>query len=565
MAGQGDQVKPISLFSSYSHKDEDLRQKLETHLAALQRGGLIAEWHDRKLKPGDAWKSEIDRNLSSADIVLLLVSSDFIASDYCWGEEMTKALARHERGEARVIPVILRHCDWRSTPLSRLQAVPKDARPIKDWPDEDQAFVDVVAAIARAVQSVRRRAEEVGRLPDAAAQTQAPSEVHARGAGRAATDPAATPQPAGVVPPSHALPSTPPPALPTPEGEPDDLKRISGIGPGIEKTLHALGIFHFRQIAELTPGNIARIDQRLRFPGCIAREDWIGQARRLAAGEGVNPSGDTLAPSGSAVLSPPEIGQPGEVFRDVEKPWCPELVAIPSGSFVMGSPDTEKGRSANEGPQHAVRFTQPFALGRYPVSFEEYNHFCGVEGRKKPRDGRWGRGRRPAINVSWEDARAYCEWLSEQTGQGYRLPSEAEWEYACRAGTTTRYWWGNEITHEDANYSGGVLKVLVRLFTGKTTEVGSHPPNPWGLYDMHGNVWERVEDYWHDSYEGAPDDGSAWTTGDYRWRVQRGGSWLSVPENLRSADRSRSIPDFRENVLGFRVARTLSQSESVTP
>jgi hypothetical protein len=125
MAGQDGQAKPISLFYSYSHKDEDLRLKLETHLAALRRGGLIAEWHDRKLEPGDAWKDEIDRHLTSADIVLLLVSSDFIASDYCWGEEMTKALARHARGEARVIPVILRACRWQSTPLARLQAVPK--------------------------------------------------------------------------------------------------------------------------------------------------------------------------------------------------------------------------------------------------------------------------------------------------------------------------------------------------------------------------------------------------------------------------------------------------------
>ena len=159
MAGPGDQVKAISLFYSYSHKDEDLRLKLEAHLAALRRGGLIAEWHDRKLEPGDAWKDEIDRHLTSADIVLLLVSSDFIASEYCWGEEMSKALARHAREEARVIPVILRHCDWRNTPLASLQAVPKDAKPIKAWLDEDEAFLDVVGAIARAVQAVRQRPE----------------------------------------------------------------------------------------------------------------------------------------------------------------------------------------------------------------------------------------------------------------------------------------------------------------------------------------------------------------------------------------------------------------------
>jgi hypothetical protein len=157
MAGQDDQFKPISLFYSYSHKDEDLRLKLETHLSTLRRGGLIAEWHDRKLEPGDAWKDEIDRHLTSADIVLLLVSSDFFASDYCWGEEMAKALERHGRGQARVIPVILRHCRWMSTPLAALQAVPRGAKPIKSWPDEDEAFDDVVAAIERCVVTVRRR------------------------------------------------------------------------------------------------------------------------------------------------------------------------------------------------------------------------------------------------------------------------------------------------------------------------------------------------------------------------------------------------------------------------
>ncbi len=163
MAGQSDRAKPISLFYSYSHKDEDLRLKLETHLSALRRGGLIAEWHDRKLEPGDAWRDEIDRHLASADIVLLLVSSDFIASDYCWGEEMTKALARHARDEARIIPVILRHCRWRNTPLGSLQAVPKDARPIKAWPDEDAAFDDVAAAIERSLQQIRERAEQEAR------------------------------------------------------------------------------------------------------------------------------------------------------------------------------------------------------------------------------------------------------------------------------------------------------------------------------------------------------------------------------------------------------------------
>ena len=154
----GGDGKPISLFYSYAHEDEGLRQKLETHLRVLRRGGLIAEWHDRDIKAGDDWKTEIDRHLTSADIVLLLVSADFIASDYCWGEEMTKALERHARGEAKVIPVILRHCRWPSTPLARLQAVPRDAKPVMSWMDQDAAFDDVTTAIERVVEELRRKA-----------------------------------------------------------------------------------------------------------------------------------------------------------------------------------------------------------------------------------------------------------------------------------------------------------------------------------------------------------------------------------------------------------------------
>jgi formylglycine-generating enzyme required for sulfatase activity len=159
------------------------------------------------------------------------------------------------------------------------------------------------------------------------------------------------------------------------------------------------------------------------------------------------------------------------------------------------------------------------------------------------------------VCVSWEDAKTYVEWLGKETGQLYRLPSEAEWEYACRAGTTTRYWWGDDSpTPEQANFGMNVRR---------TTEVGFYPANPWGLHDMHGNVWEWVEDCWNDSYEGAPNDGSAWTSGDCSRRVLRGGSWNYEPELLRSALRSVDLTGGRDNYVGFRVARTLSLRQSV--
>lgn len=239
------------------------------------------------------------------------------------------------------------------------------------------------------------------------------------------------------------------------------------------------------------------------------------------------------------------------IFGDA--PWCPELVVLPAGEFFMGSPEGEEGRYNNEGPQHRVRIDARFALGRYPVTFEEYDHFCAMTKRELLGDAGWGRGRRPVINVSWGDAVAYCKWLSRETGQPYRLPSEAEWEYGCRAGTTTRFSWGDAITPDKANYDGSN--------SGRTTEVGGYPANPWGLYDMHENVWELAGDVWHDPYQDAPTDGSAWTDiegSNYpRERVVRGGSWVSDSRDLRSAIRLRHDPFIRYYSLGFRVARTL--------
>ncbi|MDG4602305.1 MAG: formylglycine-generating enzyme family protein [Defluviicoccus sp.] len=252
-----------------------------------------------------------------------------------------------------------------------------------------------------------------------------------------------------------------------------------------------------------------------------------------------------------------------EVFRDIDAPWCPEMVVIPSGTFLMGSPPGLEDREAHEGPQHRVTIGNRFALGKYAVRFSEYDHFCEVTKRKKPSDQGWGRGQRPVINVSWRDAVVYCEWLAKETGQPYRLPSESEWEYACRAGTTTPFSFGGTISPKQANYDGnytygGGSKGEYRQ---RTVPVGTLPANPWGLHEMHGNVWEWVADVWHDSYQGAPADGSAWTDGEgkdsSRYRVIRGGSWGHIPGFLRSAFRIWKVPVIRYFYLGFRLARTL--------
>ncbi len=230
----------------------------------------------------------------------------------------------------------------------------------------------------------------------------------------------------------------------------------------------------------------------------------------------------------------------------------PEMVMIPGGSFRMGCVSGLNCQD-DEKPVHEVRVAS-FELSKYEVTFEEYDRFTAATGGRSPNDKGWGRGRRPVIYVLWIDAVAYTKWLSEQTGERYRLPSEAEWEYAARAGSTTKYGWGNDIGHNRANCDG----CGSQWDDEKTAPVGSFNPNAFGLHDMHGNLWEWVQDCWNDSYQGAPADGTAWTIGDCERRVLRGGSWGFRPGYLRAAFRSRVTTGGRSYGFGFRVARTLT-------
>jgi formylglycine-generating enzyme required for sulfatase activity len=194
------------------------------------------------------------------------------------------------------------------------------------------------------------------------------------------------------------------------------------------------------------------------------------------------------------------------------------------------------------------------------VTFAEWDA-CVREGgcSYRPNDQGWGRGDRPVINVSWDDAQQYIQWLSRKTGHEYRLPSEAEWEYAARAGTATPFHFGRTISPSQANYDGNYTygSGPKGVYRQQTVAVGSFPANAFGLHDVHGNVWERVEDCYNGSYAGAPTDGSAWTFGDCTRRVLRGGSWINSPGGVRSAYRGRDGSGFRKNKSGYRLAKTL--------
>lgn len=250
----------------------------------------------------------------------------------------------------------------------------------------------------------------------------------------------------------------------------------------------------------------------------------------------------------------------GDEFRECA--GCPPMVVVPPGSFTMGSPKGEPDRRDDEGPQHLVHFAKGFAVGKFAVTFAEWDacHAAGGCNDYGPSAEGWGRATRPVINVSYDDALAYADWLSKQTGQKYRLLTEAEREYVTRAGTSTPFWWGQAISPEQANYDGTYLYQgggAKGVFREQSVPVDSFAANPWGLFGVHGNVWEWVQDCHHDSYAGAPVNGSAWKAKDCRRRVLRGGARFNVPDKLRSARRDWWNPDDRDNSIGFRLARSL--------
>ena len=252
--------------------------------------------------------------------------------------------------------------------------------------------------------------------------------------------------------------------------------------------------------------------------------------------------------------------KPGDVFKECDK--CPEMLVVPAGLFMMGSPANEEGHNKDEEPQHSVTIAKPFAVGRFAVTFEEWDA-CVADGGcngYKPADRGWGRGRQPVIHVSWDDAKTYVAWLSAKTGKTYRLLSEAEREYVTRAGTTTPFWWGSSISTNQANYNGDETygSGSKGEYRQKTVPVHTFQPNAWGFYQVHGNVWDWVEDCYHASYAGAPSDGSAWVSGNCTARFLRGGSWWDGPGSLRAAVRYGYPAGSQNYAFGFRLARTLT-------
>jgi formylglycine-generating enzyme required for sulfatase activity len=247
------------------------------------------------------------------------------------------------------------------------------------------------------------------------------------------------------------------------------------------------------------------------------------------------------------------------------------MVLIDTGEYQRGSPESDEEYYETERPRHLVSLKRPFAIGKYEVTFEEFDKFAFDTGQRPPGDSGFGGDRRPVINISWHDAVAYAKWLSEKTDRHYRLPSEAEWEFAARAGTSTRRFWGDAPASacDYANvYDRGSEVLMPRARTRRkphdcedgyktTAPVGRFKANQLELHDMLGNVGEWVQDCWHDNYEGTPKDASSWLDSVCGGRVVRGGSWNDAPRNVRSAYRNWYSPDDRYGFVGFRLAQDI--------
>jgi formylglycine-generating enzyme required for sulfatase activity len=599
------------VFISYAHEDRDWVRPLA---AELERGGRSVFW-DRRIPAGQTWRSHIGRALKHSRCVVVVWSADSVESDWVLEE------ADHGKRRGVLVPVRKHPVD---PPLGfgQLQAADLSGwRPGEASHEFETFLADLAAvlgpappAVAATTESVavERGAEAAREKTDGLARGE-PSLSSPAGAGEAFAAPAAAPESAAEDAPastSTSSPSRTPGAgnddagptgapLPTanvdrPTGSVRASRSAAGLLLFMAAVVIAAGFYVYGYVIEEASPPAAESEPVRTPPADLEPPAVTGPklpsmptvtpptltAPKLPPAPAPTPPMSAALPDvqlkpPTAESSPPAqtettpaISQvAGQTFTDTLAdgspcPFCPEMVVIPAGSFAMGSPAGEIGRDDDEGPQRTVTFSQPFAIGRYEVTFAEWDACVAAGGCNayRPDDEGWGRDQRPVINVSWQDAQTYTAWLTARTGKPYRLPTEAEWEYAARAGRTTPFWTGATISTAQANYDGNYTyndgeKGVYRART-VTVDDPTFPANPFGLYHVHGNVWEWVQDCAVNAdvsvqaiilgIEGCPSYG------------QRGGSWNVKPEILRSASRSENAPDFRIFIVGFRVARALT-------
>ncbi len=528
---------PLKTFICYAHEDREAVENVCKQLATLKKNQVLEIWDDGQILPGEHWDESIKARLEAADIVLLFVSVDFINSDYIETNELKAALKRHHEGLATIVPVIVRSCDWPDYfDIGKFQALPAKARPIysSHFPYKDEAYHEVAQGIkALANKLMEKKASQ-------AAAVEREHEEKQNRAAREASDLARRERTR-----KNDLAAWKA-ALDAAENTTDLAGQNAAFEVYLDNSEHTL----HREDAEKrleaikTEDTKRLIAERKNAQAETERKKKEQEAREQAERERKEKERlekeEAERKKREAEASRPKNGQ---VKRDILD--GPEMVFVEGSTFQMGSNEKDI-----EKPIHPVAVTS-FWMGKYPVTFDEYDTYCAHTGKEKPKDKGWGRGTRPVIHVSWHDAQEYCKWLFETTGKQYRLPSESEWEYAARGGNVSKgykFSGGNELDKVAWNKGNS---------NGKTQPVGQLAANEIGLHDMSGNVWEWCQDAWHKDYKGAPADGSAWEKGgDDTVRVLRGGSWHYYDLNLhRSAGRSLNVPTNRNLIYGFRLAQ----------
>ena len=500
------------LFISYSHRDLKWLEQLRTHLKPLERNYNLERWDDSRIKPGDKWLLEIEQALARAAVALLLVSPDFVASDFIDRKEMPSLLEAAQNQGLAILWVPLRPISLKLFPqIEQYQALFSPERTLADMTavEQDRTLAKISETILETIDKAKQQ---------------------------------------------ETLKQN------------DNLQRVENDRLELLKAqsyAHAVEAQRWRAEAQ----RLVKEKEDLRLQ--VEPEASPGPLPSIQT-ESAAPPGPALiqisADRGALVQVGSEWQQKTEQItvsgyeQELVKGLKITMVQIPAGSFQMGSPATEVERYEDEGPQHRVEL-QSFFLGKTPVTqaqWQEVASWPQVDLKLDPDPARFKGANRPVERVSWEEAMEFCRRLSQSTKLLYTLPSEAQWEYACRACTTTPFAVGDTLTPDLANYNGNYTYGFgpKGQYREKTTEVGSFPANAWGLQDMQGNVWEWCLDHWHDDYRGAPSDGSAWVSGgEPQRRLLRGGSWSDYPRSCRSAFRGRWRLDDRGYFVGFRLCR----------
>ncbi len=562
----------IDVFISYKREDRAVAKALAEVLAA--HGYSI--WWDIDLLPGDRFADEIGAVIERASTTIVLWSAKAVASDYIRGE------ADLARQLGRLFPVRLDDSAL-PIPFNALQTLD-----LTGWQSlGDDAQLEPLLAALKARIGNSRSAQ---RIPETTAVN-----LHAREAeAEAAVWRSINDQPsASASEYDYYLRNYP-------DGvfaelarirlarlrRPNRLGQVRGnilaLGSVAGAIAAIIGVLALAQ-DKLAP-LFAIVTDTLQAPEAEQSGQVATQPESLATGEALPPTAaepltdhqealalERLHADPGTLQIEPAIGQDpvaspleaGDVFDDCDGAgWCPTMVVVPAGSFIRGPNDGDGDE--DERPAHRVAIDEPFAIGVYEVTFDEWDACVASGGCNGhvPDDEGWGRGRRPVIDLSWEDARAYVDWLNRKLGHAelYGLPTEAEWEYAARAGTTTPFYFGETISTEQANYDGNRTYGTgdVGVYREQTVEVGSFPANAFGLHDVHGNAREWVEDCYTDNYREQAEFNGVSTVDDCRLRVLRGGAWNQGPGSLRSANRSDRRGDYRSaHASGFRVARKL--------